>query len=416
MARTFSELPRLWYLMKEISSVSSSRTLTVANSDLGVEGQIFIADAVDVLAIQWAWFEDSEFKHFYFFPDFSSVYLCARDRAELHFFYGSPPHGRFLLETANPNVFSLKLPELRIDDIRAPQASTNSNLLIPVQPFNDYSSTHFGHFVIEQLPLMLVADCLGARLLVSRSLTSWAQQLLDLANLKHLQHNIYPFKDSRIARADLGRATIQSKYLRARFIKLERKLSASLLKAIASQPCPIRSSSNPIRVAVLSRLKMHKHQRWTNENELYKPELKHQYQQLFPEKLGVMGLRTHLHSSCASVVVSAIGSACYQLFLDKKRRYEVILLFGDFNLSRPSQWFSTYLPFKHLFWMLLRSVNYHPKWNMPFQVSPDLIDVAVEIVLQQEDVENPIFLQDGFTLLPPRFDLKLDLPFGVDFS
>ena len=50
-----------------------------------------------------------------------------------------------------------------------------------------------------------------------------------------------------------------------------------------------------------------------------------------PESFGPVGVSDFLRANSVSIVVAAVGSACYQFFVDPACTYNILLILGDFN-------------------------------------------------------------------------------------
>ena len=368
--------------------------------------------------MHWVWFAGQEEKHFLLSPEQRWIWLCSRDRRELHHFYGRDACNPFFKFSGDcPRSVQINWPGF-------PAASIphlhHQPVLVPMRPFNEYCTTHLGHFVVELLPLLLVAELLSVPLLVSRPLPPWAVDLMDGVGVSQLRNYCLPVSPASSVSAELGRAEIQLHSLQARLLRVQPAFAAALLRGLSMQSptTQIVSCEERLQVDVLSRKRLSRHHRWTNEEALYTGSRTHCYHQLFPETLGVAGLRERLCDRDVAVVVAAIGSAVYQLFLNRTFRCVVVLLCGDFDPEAPSKWFSTFAPFSHLFWLLYRSGSDVTDWNAPFVHHPEHVDRAVSIAAggQRWSGRSPIPLADDIYLLPPEAPLGSMPSFGIDFD
>ncbi|WP_156098047.1 glycosyltransferase 61 family protein [Synechococcus sp. KORDI-100] len=380
------------------------------------DGLIALSDPCDLTVLRWNWFGGQEDKNFSLNSYRNWIWLCQRDRRELHHFYGKDSQAPFFrLDPDNSGFLDLCWPDISPP---IPQVNRTQTLLVPVRPFNEYSTTHFGHFVIELLPLMLVAQRLRIPVLTSLSLPVWALQLLQTAGLSSLVGWIRSMDSFALSSHRLPRATIQSAGIRSRLIRLQPSLAAGLLTNLSKRPERFLQSrqSGDIKVAVLSRQKHPDHRRWINESELHNSPTRHDYVQLFPEELGVIGLHQRLLDIRTDVVLAAIGSAAYQLFLNPESSHRVLLLCGRFDLSSPSRWFSTYEPFRARFWFLCEEMNGQHDWNEAFRHAPADIDRAVSLLTDRPFLETPVRVGPAACLVPPGCPLPSMPSFGVDFG
>lgn len=413
---TLADLPSIWTSAPDCTGFSVVRRIYLDGDRRMPAGWIALSDPLELLLLQWVWFAGQEDKHFLLHPATRSLWLCARDRRELHHFYGCR-RDQPLFHPCSDGTFRLfPLPRDRpVQEVRAPHRQP---LLLAMRPFNEYSVTHFGHFVIEALPLMLMARRLQRPLLISRPLPGWAEQLLQLAGLLDLQRWVLPLPCAAGAALSLGRGDVSAHRVQGQVLRLQRGLAASLLQAIASQGAA-RCSLKPTaaaRVAVLSRSHLPRHQRWMNEDALLQLESQHTYQRLVPEALRVLGLRDALRRQGIHAVVMAIGSAAYQLFLDQESHRPVVLLCGTLNPDSPSRWLGTFAPFLDQCWLLFHKRPVNGDWNAPFCHDPEHVDQAVTLASSGTRLSHAWACGGGVWLLPPGVPLVPMPPFGVDFG
>ena len=404
--------------MPDFTGLAPIRLIRTSSDVLGCGGDVVISDPCKLLLIQWVWFAGQEEKHFFLSPEHRWIWLCARDRRELRHFYGRDASNPFLASsTDGVGWVQINWPEFPVASI--PRLHQQP-LLVPMRPFNEYATTHLGHFVVELLPLLLVAEMLSLPLLVSRPLPSWALDLLDGLGLNRLRNNCLPVPSLTDVSVGLGRAQIQLQTLQGRLLRVQPAFAAALLQRLSMQvlPSPTVLHEDRQQVAVLSRQHLVRHRRWSNEDSLYAGSRSHSYHQLFPETLGVVGLQQRLCDGNITVVVAAIGSSAYQLFLNRQVISAVVLLCGGFDPAAPSKWFSTFAPFRHRFWLLYRSTRDVPDWNTPFSHHPQHVDRAVSIAVgaQRKNCLTPIPLGKDIRLLSPETPLGAIPSFGIDFS
>lgn len=413
-----AKLPQRWFSVPDLTGLAPLRLISLTGEALGCSGDVVISDPCELLLIQWVWFSGQEEKHFFLSPEQRWIWLCARDRRELPHFYGCRASNPFFAFSGDgDDRLQIHWPDF--PDVSIPHLHPQP-VLVPMRPFNEYSTTHFGHFVVELLPLLLVAEMLSLPLLLSRPLPSWAHDLLDGVGMSQLLNHCLPVPPTTPASADLGRAEVQLHRLQGRLLGLQPSLAADLLRSL-SAPLPrlqIGSSEERQQVGVLSRQRLARHQRWSNEDALYDGPTTHNYHQFIPEALGVASLSQSLLDRNITVVVAAIGSAAYQLFLNRQVMCRVVLLCGGFNPAAPSQWFSTFEPFRHRFWLLYRYTRAATDWNAPFSHKPQHVDRAVSMTARAQlgSCSDPIFLGEHIWLLPSEASLGALPSFGIDFS
>ena len=412
------KLPQSWRSVPDFTGLAPLRLIRSSSDDLGCGGDVVISDPCNLLMLQWVWFAGQEEKHFFLSPEQRWIWLCERDRRELRHFYGRDAgHPFFASSCERKGRVRISWPEFPVASI--PRLNQQP-LLVPMRPFNEYGTTHLGHFVVELLPLLLVAEMLSLPLLVSRPLPTWALELLEGVGLSQLSNFCWPVPSKTRASVHLGRAEIQLHSLQGRLLRVQPAFAAALLRSISMQvqPPPTLRREDPQQVAVLSRQRLARHHRWSNEGSLYAGALSHQYHQLFPEALGVQGVRQRLRDCNITVVVAAIGSAAYQLFLSRDVTCVVVLLCGGFDPTAPSKWFSTFAPFRHRFWLLYQDTPNSSDWNASFSHQPQHVDRAVSIAVgaQRQNCRTPMPLGDDTRLLPPEAPLGAMPSFGIDFS
>jgi len=414
----FLKLPTRWRSVPDFTGVAPQRLTRTSSQVLGCDGDVVIGDPCELLLIHWVWFAGKEDKHFYLSPQQRWIWLCERDRRELRHFYGRHPNKPFFASSCEgKGRIQINWPDFSFASI--PHLFTSA-VLVPTRPFNEYATTHFGHFVVELLPLLLVAEMLSLPLLVSRPLPSWACDLLNGVGLNQLCNYCVSVPPNLSVSVDLGRAEIQLQSLQGRLLRVQPTYAADLLQSISMLE-PFNSTvpqQERQQVAVLSRQRLIRHHRWSNEDLLYDGSRRHEYHQFFPETLGVVGLRQRLCDCNITVVVAAIGSAAYQLFLSRQVRCVVVLLCGSFDPAAPSKWFSTFAPFRHRFYLLYQSSPNATDWNASFSHKPQHVDRAVSIAVgdQRRSCRLPIPLGGDICLLPPEAPLGVMPSFGIDFS
>ena len=418
MLADFVKLPKIWRSVPDFTGLAPLRLLRASSQVLACDGDVVISDPCELLLIQWVWFAGQEDKHFLLSPEHRWIWLCERDRRELRHFYGRHPSNPFFASSCEGGGrLQINWPEFPAPSL--PQVHQQP-VLVPMRPFNEYATTHFGHFVVELLPLLLVAEMLSLPLLLSRPLPTWALELLDGIGLSQLRRRCLPVPSNTPTSVDLGRAAVQLQSLQGRLLRVPPAFAAALLRRMSMleprHTTGLRQECQ--QVAVLSRQRLARHHRWSNEGSLYARESTHRYHQLFPEALGVAGLRQRLCDRNITVVVAALGSAAYQLFLSREMTCAVVLLCGGFDPTAPSKWFSTFAPFRHRFWLLYRATSNATDWNAPFSHHPQHVDRAVSIAAadQRKPCRLPIPLGDDIRLLPPEAPLGVMPSFGVDFS
>ena len=406
----------VWNRVPDFTGQVEIHLVWLAGMDRLPRGTIALSEPMQLLILQWTWFSGQEDKHFLFEPTSQSIWLCARDHRELHHFYGRTPE-KPLLKPLEGDSYLLESHLTTLKD--ATQSPTNKNecLLVPMRPFNEYSTTHFGHFVVELLPLLMVAKRLDLKVLLSRELPPWASELLGIAGLEDLEDCICPFREIACLGGSLPRAELSGAEVNARLVKLQPSLAAGLLRSL-SRCCidPNNEELHSSPVAVLSRSHLTRHQRWFNEKELLKCKGNHSYVCLIPERLGVMGLSQYLSQARIKAVVMAIGSAAYQLFLNPEIWQPVVLLCGTINPDAPGRWLSTFWPFRQRFWLLFHQGQSNGDWNAPFTHSTDHIEKALSLALSGQSYDKLISFGHQVSILPPGVMMGHEPPFGVDFG
>lgn len=405
----------VWSQVPDFTGQVVIRLLWLSGMDRSPSGPIALSAPIQLLILQWTWFGGQEDKHFLFEPMSRSVWLCARDRRELHHFYGRHPEEP-LLKPLQGNSFLLDS-HLEAQLIDKNISKKSECLLVPMRPFNEYCTTHFGHFVVELLPLLMVAKKLGLKVLLSRDLPSWASELLALTGLEDLEDWICPFREIAHSGGSLPRADLSGAEVSARLVKLKPSLAASLLNGLSQ--CRADSNTADLccsSVAVLSRSHRARYQRWMNEQELLQRNDCYAYVPLIPEQLGVMGLRDRMSQIRVKAVVVAVGSAAYQLFLNPDMWQPVVLLCGTVNPEVPGRWLSTFWPFRQRFWLLFHQGQRNGDWNAPFTHSPDHIEKALSLALSGQPCHQLINFGQQVSLLPPGVTMGHEPPFGVDFG
>ena len=413
--QNLADLPSIWRQVPDFTAQAPIQRIQLNAHGSSQAGWIALSAPLDVLLLQWVWFGGQEDKHWLLHLPTQSIWLCARDRRELFSFYGDVATRPLFRPLADqPSLIEFANPSLCIHQVSSDQERT---LLVPMRPFNEYSSTHFGHFVVELMPLLLVASHLQMTLLLSRSLPVWAQELLHLAGLSALIERCRSFKAVADSSCALGRCDLRAGHLRAQLVKLQPELAAALMAELACDPLDHAvAAGRQGPVVVLSRSHLPRHRRWMNEEHLLRHQSRYRYVQLKPEELGVFGLRDRLQALDAQAVVMAIGSAAYQLFLDARNQRPVILLCGCMNPDAPSKWLSTYLPFRKRFWLLFQRSGSNAEWNMPFQHSPVHIEQAVVMALSGRRPRQLLRCDHNTWILPPDASMGAAPSFGVDFG
>lgn len=413
---TLADLPSIWTPSPDCTGFSVVRRLQLGGDRQMPLGWIALSEPLELLLFQWVWFAGQEDKHWYLHPGTRSLWLCARDRRELHHFYGRH-RDQPLFQSLDDGT--LRLSSDRRDlPVQEASALDRQPLLLAMRPFNEYSVTHFGHFVVELLPLLLLARRLQRKLLLSRPLPVWAIELLQLAGLRDLESWVLPLPCLQGSSDCLGRGNLSAHVVQGQLLRPQPGFAASLLQEIAHYgACDRRLISGAsARVAILSRSHLPRHQRWMNEAELLSMECQHTYQRLVPEQFGVLGLRDALRREGIHVVVLAIGSAAYQLFLDQEIRLPVVLLCGDLNPDRPSRWLGTFEPFREQCWLLFHKRPVNGDWNAPFSHQPNHVDQAVTLASSGNGPRHLLNVGHGVWILPPGVCFEAKPPFGVDFG
>ncbi|QNI85697.1 hypothetical protein SynPROS71_01917 [Synechococcus sp. PROS-7-1] len=413
---TLADLPSIWTPSPDCTGFSVVRRLRLGGDQRMPMGWIALSDPLELLLFHWVWFAGQEDKQWFMHPGSRSLWLCERDRRELHHFYGRH-RNQPLFQRLDDGTLRLSC-DRRDFPVQDASALDRQPLLVAMRPFNEYSVTHFGHFVIELLPLLLLARRLQQKLLLSRPLPVWATELLQLADLRDLESWVLPLPCRQGSSVCLGRGDLSAHVVRGQLLRLQPGFAASLLQEIAHcgpSERPLMSGASA-KVAVLSRSHLPKHQRWMNEAELLSMECQHTYQRVVPEQLGVLGLREALRREGIHVVVMAIGSAAYQLFLDQEGRLPVVLLCGNLNPDDPSRWLGTFEPFRQRCWLLFHKRPVNGDWNAPFSHHPNHVDQVVTLASSGMSPRDPLAIGHGVWILPPGVSFGVTPRFGVDFG
>ena len=144
--------------------------------------------------------------------------------------------------------------------------------------------------------------------------------------------------------------------------------------------------------------------RWSNEDELTNSDSDYKYQTIYPEELGVKNTFEFINRINPMIIIGSMGSAFYQLFINKKIRSNICIIFGGINSD--DLWKDQFVdlkPFRKLFWSIYTETEITHPWNSSFNYDPNLIDKAIKTIKTYVSKNNnTIKLNSRTRLIPPR--------------
>ena len=145
------------------------------------------------------------------------------------------------------------------------------------------------------------------------------------------------------------------------------------------------------KVVILAR--KGKNKRWNNIEEIkYVDEL--DIVIIYPELLGPVGLKNELEGLNPEIIMSAIGSASYQLFF-MELKATILILRGNFQ--KVSTWEEACIrdgkdslyemrPFTGRTWLVYRESEKNDSWNMDFEYTKKEITDIVKAVREKKKI------------------------------
>lgn len=355
-----------------ISDLSTVLPSSITSTSLG---NVRIYKPVQLFVQIVSWHGNNDYRSFFIIEGSSTYYmwLCEEDLAWLHCF---SPHIHLL----GHNTADVILP----CEVSMAASSSVSPLLIEAVPRGPFSF-HFGHFIVDTLPLLLMCRDIEAYSktsyrLLSIASHSWQHELvlIGTGNCQRYLQTI-DFKKGLVSHYD--RYSVSTFRLTASFIDLKAKHRSSFFSRFysRSQSSTImsRAQTNATRkVAVISRNERNiRNRRLNNETDFNGLFLDIYYELLLPSSYGPANLYARILHSQFSAVLGVHGSALFQFFLYGMCNMPIVMLTNSLSLEYP--WcgqMADFLPFKGRFWFLSKTSSLHSPsdWNTSssFELSP----------------------------------------------
>ena len=286
--------------------------------------------------------------------------------------------------------------------------------LSPLLPHGDFASNHFGHFFVEEVPYIIASSLLDRKLYVNRPLLTPHRELLELASLQDLSSTVVPLTSQNSILTLKGpRAQCNLIQTSSQFFRLAPSSITNLYSKISEDFSPSRVCTSRNVAVVIRKSESISHSRWSNINSLVNYKDSFNYIPFQPESFGPVGVSDFLRANSVSIVVAAIGSACYQFFVDPACSYNILLILGDFNPKMPHQYYSTIYPFSSRYWILYHDSE-SSDWNASFHAPPSIVNQCLEFILHTKDF-YPITLSGNWILHPPGSSFGGELRYGIRF-
>jgi len=253
---------------------------------------------------------------------------------------------------------------------------------------------HFGHFCVDFLPyydlfIELGRTCENSLYLGSSNLTSWQVELITILEMDNFEYkNILFPEDKRITFNCLDAVNCRVKFIKmSQAEKVNRTQNElNMIEYPKHINFPGRGGALPEHNIVVFCRRNNK--RWINpESCLHIPNSN--VKLIYPEDLGPTQLNELLDKSKANLVISAIGSAIYQLFY-MRLQLKVLCLYG--NLNCEGTWeslvkrngvdsFFELEPFINYIYLGYRSSSITQAWNSTFETTSQEVSLLSQYVL-----------------------------------
>jgi hypothetical protein len=236
-------------------------------------------------------------------------------------------------------------------------------------------SFHFGHFIIDIIPLLIAIYLMypksQLKLIVS-SFPLWAVELLEIYGLS--------FLSNRLANISMEESNVENfnnsvKYLCLKdvnFIKLARSFKHEMLK-IGFPVLQLTYAPQRTRILVLSRGKLNNNasKRWTNELECIDACNNYEVKIIYPEQIGPRSLVNIIQDLKPALIIGCAGSALHQLLVVNNLSARVCIILGgmDPNSIWNSQ-LSDFLYAKERVSIVYIKRDQNCDWNSTFEIHP----------------------------------------------
>lgn len=274
----------------------------------------------------------SDYRCFYIFHKYSEIWLTNTDWQVLNCFaklfhvtQSSASESRLSVETSFCSYSASSL-------IQRPYA-----LCAEWSSRGSYSF-HFGHFIIDIIPLLLSLDLIypGQLIkLVIPTLSPWALEVLDIYGLLSLSNLLEVTSSQESTIQHSGDSVRYLSLNNVRLVKLARSLKYEILRAGFNVP-RLKYQPEGTRVLVLSRGKLPSNapKRWVNEIECIDACSKCEVQVEYPEKIGPNGLINLISQYKPSLIIGSAGSALHQLLVVNNITPRVCIVMGGMDPKR----------------------------------------------------------------------------------
>jgi hypothetical protein len=267
----------------------------------------------------------------------------------------------------------------------------------------------FGHYIRDIIPYLVFLNNSVSKIFSFKPVGRGEAEVLDLLRRQDLQSNHIGFDSipSKSHGTIMSHRNIQIYAIRARFIYLSLATRLRILYDLSpSRPC--QYSRKICNVLVLSRQQDYptpaNSHRWGNEYEFINYSRSSlSITVVSPEKTGVTRLHNIIQTYTHDVVMSAFGSALYQIFLYPERYTEILVLMG--NLNDDNIWETAlydFYPFRHMFWLFYTPANITAPVNQLFIIPPSAIVSALRCIETYKNTKQTIDIDNVYRLRPPQ--------------
>lgn len=298
--------------------------------------KIAITEKQQIIIVTMAWKPTRNEINFYFLPEIRCVIINKETLPFINCF-----NSIFLEYCEEDNTIECKL-EIQSEYI---QIKESEDIAIPTtssgKDLSAFTPCNFGPYIVTTLPLVQIFEKLGLKMYINY-LHKWGEELAILYDKKINKENFKPWRTPEThclegnERTSIISASINARFLCINDSDIDRGFRRHFKNKIANQSDRCKNNLIDVeddKIVLLSR-KIDKRLgelRWSNEEDFIAAYNNKKLSVINPQEMGVLKTAEKIREISPEIIISSVGSANWQLFLQEKYDFENLILFGHYR-------------------------------------------------------------------------------------